>query len=146
MSLFFFKICSVSVIITSDMDEKRPDEQQILWMTSASSPAFPLESLVPWVLESLLCWRSNGFSMFWTFEHGSSIDRVSIVLGEGHLVDHVVGVRQSLRCGMDWSSRVSSVGAAFTDGGWIEYHVVEEIELDDQTIINCWRKSAILLA
>ena len=40
----FFKICSVSVIITSDMDEEMPDEQQNLWMMSASSPAFLLES------------------------------------------------------------------------------------------------------
>ena len=40
MSLFVFKICSVSVIITSNKDGKRPNGQQILWMPSASSPTF----------------------------------------------------------------------------------------------------------
>ena len=43
MSHFFFKICSVSVIITNNMDEKRSDGQQILWMTSASSSTSALE-------------------------------------------------------------------------------------------------------
>ena len=62
-------------------------------------------------------------------------DRVIIVVVEGHLVDHVM--RQSLRCGVDWLSRVSSVGADFTDGGRIEYQALEEIQIDDQTIRNC---------
>ena len=45
MSLFVSKICGVSVIITCNMDEKRPDGQQILWMTLASPPASSERSL-----------------------------------------------------------------------------------------------------
>ena len=40
LSLCFPKNCSVSVIITSNVDERRLDGQQILWMTSASPPTF----------------------------------------------------------------------------------------------------------
>ena len=36
-------------------------------------------------------------------------------------------MRQSLRCEVNQWSRVNSVGANFTDGGQIEFQVVEEI-------------------
>ena len=46
MSLFVSKICGVSVIIISNMDENWLDGQQILWMTLASPSTFRQNNVI----------------------------------------------------------------------------------------------------
>ena len=58
MSPFFFKICSVSVIITSDMDKKCRMNNKIYGWCRHLHPPFRL-NLRFLNLESLLCRRSN---------------------------------------------------------------------------------------